>query len=159
MLGFLGTVLDQGRGNGRWQRWRPTLALCQHEDLLVSRLELLHQSEHAGMVSPLAADVAAVSPETELRSRVIDIPDAWDFETVYGALHDFARAYPWAPAREDYLVHITTGTHVEQICLFLLTESRHIPGRLLQTSPPRKSSGSIGSYAIVDLDQIGRAHV
>ena len=35
-------------------------------------------------------------------------------------------------------MHITTGTHVAQICLFLLTESRHFPGRLLQTSPPRR---------------------
>ncbi|HWE28223.1 MAG TPA: RNA repair transcriptional activator RtcR [Polyangia bacterium] len=152
VLGFLGTVLDQGRGSARWQRWRPTLALCQQDDLLVSRLELLHDATHANMVPSLAEDVATVSPETELRPRVVDIPDPWDFETVYGVLHDFARAYPWAPAREDYLVHITTGTHVEQICLFLLTESRHIPGRLLQTSPPRKPGTSVGSYAIVDLD-------
>jgi len=48
-------------------------------------------------------------------------------------------------------VHITTGTHVAQICQFLLTESRHIPARLLQTSPPR-SPGQPGHYAIIDLD-------
>jgi transcriptional regulatory protein RtcR len=152
VLGFLGTVLDKGHGSARWERWRPTVALCQHEDLLVHRLELLHGREHAGLARALAPDLAAVSPDTELRPQAIDIPDPWDFETVYGALHDFARSYPWAPAREDYLVHITTGTHVQQICLFLLTESRHIPGRLLQTSPPRRQSGAAGSYAIVDLD-------
>ncbi len=33
---------------------------------------------------------------------------------------------------EEYLIHITTGNHVAQICLFLLTESRWLPGRLLQ---------------------------
>ncbi|MCW2414627.1 MULTISPECIES: RNA repair transcriptional activator RtcR family protein [unclassified Sphingobium] len=32
------------------------------------------------------------------------------------------------------LLHITTGAHVAQICLFLLTEARYLPGRLLQTS-------------------------
>ena len=70
--------------------------------------------------------------------RLVSDPtlDAWDFEEVYGNLHDFARAYPFDTDAEDYLVHITTGSHVEQICLFLLTESRHLPGRLLQTSPP-----------------------
>ena len=57
------------------------------------------------------------------------------------------------PAKEDYLVHITTGTHVAQICLFLLTESRHIPARLIQTSPAdEREKRSVGRYAIIDLD-------
>jgi transcriptional regulatory protein RtcR len=34
-------------------------------------------------------------------------------------LHDLARGYPFDPDAEEYLVHITTGTHVAQICLFL----------------------------------------
>ena len=46
-------------------------------------------------------------------------------------------AYPWKPRREDYYVHITTGTHVAQICLFLLCETRAMPAQLLQTSPRR----------------------
>ena len=37
----------------------------------------------------------------------------------------------------DYLIHITTGTPGAQIGLFLLTEARGIPGRLLQTSLPQ----------------------
>jgi transcriptional regulatory protein RtcR len=151
-LGFLGTMLDQGRGSARWERWRPTVSLCQHEDLLIHRLELLYDRNHAALAETIRADVAAVSPETEVRAHVVDIADPWDFETVYGALHDFARAYAFAAEREDYLVHITTGTHVEQICLFLLTESRYFPARLVQTSPPRKDSASPGSYTVVDLD-------
>ena len=64
------------------------------------------------------------------------------------------RATPFDPEREDYLVHITTGTHVAQICLFLLTESRHFPARLLQTSPAKEAprENEPGSYAIIDLD-------
>src|SRR5262249_46525526 len=46
-----------------------------------------------------------------------------------------------------------TGTHVVQICLFLLTESRDIPGRLIQTSPPRRRrDGGPGTCTIIDLD-------
>jgi transcriptional regulatory protein RtcR len=50
-------------------------------------------------------------------------------------------------------VHITTGTHVQQICLFLLTEARYLPGKLLQTSPPTPAnSGEPGDLRVIDLD-------
>lgn len=82
--------------------------------------------------------------------------DPWDFEEVYATLHDLARAYPWKPEQEDYLVHLTTGTHVAQICLFLLTEARYFPARVVQSAPPRRERregpDSPGSYSIVDLD-------
>ena len=46
-----------------------------------------------------------------------------------------------------------TGTHVAQICWFLLTEARRLPARLLQTSPPHKKAGdSVGEYVVIDLD-------
>ena len=152
VLGFLGSTLDAGKGSERWERWRPTVALCQHEELIVARLELLHDPAHESLLRRITADLAQVSPETEVVPRRLPLGDPWDFESVYGALHDFARAYPWAPEREDYLVHITTGTHVAQICLFLLTESRHLPARLVQTSPPRKGEPAPGKFAVVDLD-------
>ncbi|HSN97389.1 MAG TPA: RNA repair transcriptional activator RtcR family protein, partial [Candidatus Nanopelagicales bacterium] len=153
VIGLLGPRLDAGRTSARWERWRPTVALCQHEDLVVHRLELLHEQRYTDLAARIAADVACVSPETCVRPAPIALGDAWDFESVYAALHDFARAYRFDTDREDYLVHITTGTHVAQICLFLLTESRHLPGRLLQTSPaPGNSGHAPGSYAIIDLD-------
>jgi transcriptional regulatory protein RtcR len=50
-------------------------------------------------------------------------------------------------------MHITTGTHVAQICMFLLTETRYFPASLLQTSPGRtKRHDAIGTYSIIDLD-------
>ena len=63
------------------------------------------------------------------------------------------RVLSFRPDEEDYLVHITTGTHVQQICLFLLTESRHFPARLVQTAPSEpKRRGPDGKYSIIDLD-------
>lgn len=44
---------------------------------------------------------------------------------------------------------MTTGTHGQQNCLFLLTESRHSPGRLVQSSP---RGGSPGTYSLIHLD-------
>jgi transcriptional regulatory protein RtcR len=154
VIGFLGSTLDQGkRGPARWERWRPTVSLCQHEDLLVDRLVLLHGSRFEGLARAIAADVTRVSPETAVQFEVMDIADPWDLEETYGALRDFARRYPFDPTREDYLAHITTGTHIAQISLFLLVESRHIPARLIQTSPPPTPDGNAsGSYTIIDLD-------
>ena len=151
VIGLLGTELDRGKGRDRWQRWRPTVALCQHEDLLVSRFELLHELRHTKLASQVVGDIATVSPETRVQTHSVALANPWDLEEVYGALHDFARAYPWRPDRERYLVHITTGTHIAQICLFLLTESRHLPAQLVQTSPGRGGAGP-GRYLLIDLD-------
>lgn len=153
VFGFLGTQLDGGQGAGRWQKWRPTVALTRHPDAPVDRLELLYTLPHQSLLDQVIADIRSVSPATEVVPRPIAIDDPWDFEAVYAALHDFARAYPFDTEREDYQVHITTGTHVVQICLFLMTEARYIPGRLLQTAPPRRQRDQDpGTYALIDLD-------
>lgn len=153
VIGFVGTKLDSGKGSGRWEKWRPSIALTRHEDLLVDRFELLHDASAQNLVEQVAADVAAVSPDTLLVPRQVNLRDPWDFEEVYAALFDFAKIYPFDPEREDYWIHITTGTHVVQICMFLLTEARFFPGRLVQTSPPRRQGpGEAGTYALIDLD-------
>jgi transcriptional regulatory protein RtcR len=152
VLGLLGTTLDASP-RARWERWRPTVDLCRREDFLVDRLELLHQPQHRELADTVAADVANVSPETRVRLHALVFPDPWDFEPVFATLLDFARGYPFRPDDEDYLVHITTGTHVQQICLYLLTEARYLPGKLLQTSPPTPaSSGEPGELRVIDLD-------
>ncbi len=153
VIGLLGPVLDSRLDAARWEKWRPTVSVCQHEDLLVDRFELILNPKHYRLGNVVAEDIAAVSPETRVVRHEIDWPDPWDFEDVFASLHDFARAYPFDPDNEEYLIHITTGTHVAQICLFLLTESRHLPGKLLQTSPPpKRKKRSPGEYRIIDLD-------
>ncbi|MEX1362779.1 MAG: RNA repair transcriptional activator RtcR [Nannocystaceae bacterium] len=154
VLGLVGSTLDSGRAANRWGRWRPTVDLCRHEDLVVSRLELLHQRRFTDLVQQLVEAIGQISPETEVRPQVLDFEDPWDLEEVYASLMDFARGYRFRPQAEDYLVHITTGTHVAQICWFLLTESRELPARLLQTSPPagRPKGQGPGTHRIIDLD-------
>ncbi len=163
-LGLLGPTLDAGRDQKRWNRWRPTVGLHLQSDLAISRFEMLHQRRFDALAETIAEDIRQVSPGTAVTSRHIEFADPWDFEDVYGALWGFAAGYPWKPDEEDYLVHITTGTHVAQICLFLLTESRHFPARLVQTQPgSRRGPGDLpevgdgrasvtGSHAIIDLD-------
>ena len=40
-VSFLGTVLDSGFGQGRWQKWRPNVAMNQRQDFHLDRIELV----------------------------------------------------------------------------------------------------------------------
>ncbi len=154
VFGFLGMQLDAGQGQGRWEKWRPTVSLAMFEDFQADRIELLvDQRKHRELTRTVQQDIVQMSPQTEVRIHDFVVPDPWDFEQMYSRLFDFVHAYAFDTEREEYLVHITTGTHVAQICWFLLTEARFIPGVLLQTSPPRKQkAGDPGSHGLIDLD-------
>jgi transcriptional regulatory protein RtcR len=155
IFGFLGTSLDRATGAERWSKWRPTVAMCQQDDLLISRLELLVEPKFHDLARQITADIRLVSPETDVRVHEFGMKDPWDFQEVYERLYDFAGAYPFEPEREEYLIHLTTGTHVAQICWFLLNEANFIPGRLIQTSPSRqggRDAKASGRYEIIDLD-------
>ena len=156
VIGILGTKLDSGKDFKRWDVWRPTISLFQHEDLLWDRMELLAEPKFAKISQRVLGDIQQISPETEGRLHDVHFSkDPWDLEAVYGALHDWARSYPFDPENEEYFIHITTGTHIAQISLFLLNEAGTIPGKLIQTSPPtvkRNRQPPAPGYAVIDLD-------
>lgn len=155
VIGFLGTTMDAGEGPGRWDKWRPTVAIGMHEDFLISRLELIvDMRKHGRIMDQVRSDLAQVSPETEVCVHDTYVANPWDFESMYEMLAEFAKTYPFDTEAEDYFVHITTGSHVAQICLFLLTESRRLPARLLQVSPPTRQRREVnaGELTTIDLD-------
>ena len=153
VISFLGSTLDASKfGPSRWMKWRPSVGLCMHEDLRIDRFIMILGSAHLRLAEVVSEDIASVSPETTVEHHVLDFADAWDFEEVYGKLLDFAKGQPFDPDAEDYLIHITTGTHVAQICLFLLTEAHYLPGRLLQTQPRRGAPDPAGTWSVIDLD-------
>ena len=153
IFGMLGVNLDRrGRGEKRWSTWRPTISLCQHDDLLVDRLELLLPKRSLSLAEQVIGDIATVSPETIVNTHFVSQDDPWDFAQVYSSLREFTDNYEFDLDNEEYLVHMTTGTHVAQICWFLLSEARYMPGTLIQSSPPRRGDPAAGSYQIIDLD-------
>lgn len=159
VIGVLGTVLDKrGKRENRWNKWRPTVGLCQQPDVPIDRLELLHQPRDRGMAEQVAQDIIQVSPTTEVKLIPVQLKNPWDIEEVYTTLLDFAEHYPFDPENEEYLIHITTGTHVVQICWFLLTEAHYLPAKLIQTMPVRERKEEeqvavpAGNYSIIDLD-------
>jgi transcriptional regulatory protein RtcR len=156
VISFLGTQLDRGGRHDRWDSWRPNVAMCMHEDLLVERLVVLTERRFGKLYNVVEKDIALVSPGTRVEQRTVSLRDPWDFEEVFDVLLSVAEELELDPEAEDVLVHMTTGTHVAQICLFLLTETRHFPARLLQTGPPSTRDGGrsskVGSWQIIDLD-------
>jgi transcriptional regulatory protein RtcR len=169
VIGFLGSNLDAGTSPARWEKWRPTVSLAQSENLSVDRLELFYNSRYTVLAQRVFDDFKSLAPETQVRLTEMNIENPWDFGAVYSSLYDWLKEYPFDTEREEYWVHITTGTHVAQICLFLLVEARFIPGVLLQTAPNRGQgrgrdrSGSArgesgdetkvaGSFELIDLD-------
>ncbi len=152
VVSFLGTQLDRGQGRDRWDHWRPNVAMCMHEDLLVRRLVFLTEKRYGALYDQVTADIAKVSPETQCERRDLGLRDPWDFEEVFDGLYRTAQQLALDPEGDDVLVHMTTGTHVAQICLFLLTETRHFPARLLQTGPPPPNQKVPGTWQIIDLD-------
>ncbi|WP_394210714.1 RNA repair transcriptional activator RtcR [Psychrobacter piscatorii] len=153
VIGFLGTTLDNGFNDKRWQRWRPSVSLCLHDDLLVDELHILYSKRDKRLFNVIVDDVAKVSADTKVIGHRVTLASPWDFADVYAELYDFVIGFAF---REDtdYLLHLTTGTHVAQICWFLLVDAGFLPADLIQTSPCPKPDqfDPQGRYQIIDLD-------
>ena len=154
VVSLIGTQLDYvGKRVDRWAKWRPNISLCSQDNLIVNQLHMLHDNHSSRLANNVAVDIESVSPETNVQLHQLNFSDPWDFEEVYAKLFDWCSHYTFDTDKNDYLFHITTGTHVVQICSYLLTESRHFPGRLIQTSPDHNNNNkSIGRIQIIDLD-------
>ncbi|SHO58254.1 RNA repair transcriptional activator RtcR [Vibrio quintilis] len=152
-VSFLGTKLDAIKRSIRWTKWRPNISLVKQTDLVIDELYLLHGDQSYRLADYVKNDIALVSPQTKVHLTSMNFDDPWDFEEVYARLYDFCLSQTFDIDECDYLFHITTGTHVAQICTYLLTESRHFPGRLIQTAPDQdKEDRSTGKTQIIDLD-------
>jgi transcriptional regulatory protein RtcR len=154
VIGFLGGTLDAvgTPREKRWSRWRPTVDLFQHSECPIARIDLIISRRLWKLYELTRKDILALSPTTEVVAHELSFRDAWDFEEVYETLYRWVRNYPFRPDHERYLLHITTGTHVAQICWFLLAEARQAPAQLIQGSPAQDDRSKPGSYRIIDLD-------
>jgi len=150
-VSILGQRLDNvGYGNKRWFRWRPTFSLLQHHDFQVDEIILLHQADETRLLKMTVDDIKQSCLDIKVTTHLVDYDDPWDFEQVYSELHDFAHSHTFKPEQNNYYFHITTGTHVAQICIYLLTEANYFPGKLIQSSPSKE--GPHGEYRFIDLD-------
>lgn len=157
VISFLGTQLDSGFGRGRWEKWRPNISIHQQDDFPVARVELFYDEKFSDLARLIRQDIETISRDRQVNLVPMNLANPWDFAEVYEKLFVWSSTYPFNLEREDYYTHITTGTHVAQICLFLLVQARQIPSLLLQTAPPPKprsqwTAADVGVYELIDLD-------
>ena len=154
VISQLGTTLDLGKSDKRWNKWRPNVAMCMQDDLQIDELHLLHSQTYNRLAHLLRDDIKEVSPKTKVILHTINHENPWDLEEMYTNLHEFCTNFEFEPEQNNYLFHITTGTHIAQICIFLLTEANYFPGKLLQTSPRKQNQkgSTSGAHTIIDLD-------
>lgn len=67
VIGFLGTQLDSGKGAGRWEKWRPTLSLVQHDDVVIARMELFYTPSHRELAERVRTDIRRPRPKPQWR--------------------------------------------------------------------------------------------
>lgn len=152
VIGWIGPKLDEGDKPSRWKKWRPTVSLFEHADLRFDRAELFYQEHFADLMQIISHDVKSVSPKTRINVHKVELADPWSFPEIYQSLYDFAKQYAFDPEGENYYLHLTTGTHVSKICMFLLAEAHVYPANLLQTSPiNRVAKGKSGTYEMLNL--------
>lgn len=153
---ILGTTLDvvskrRGKFEKRWDRWRPTVSIVQRSDVVdASELVILCCESDQALADEVKADVLSVKPACRVRIEHMTFADPWDLGTTYVELLDFIKGEKLGQRKNAYF-HITTGSHIQQIVAFLLSEARVFPGRLLQTAPPRGNDEQPGHH-IIDLD-------
>ncbi|PID64022.1 MAG: transcriptional regulator [Gammaproteobacteria bacterium] len=154
VISIVGSVLDfKGKDlPKRFYQWRPNFAIALHKDLAIDQYDFIYDYQSRKTATILKNDILGHNPDAIVNTHKVTMRDPWDFGEVYAKLHEFSLNYPFEE-ENNYYIHITTGTHVAQICLFLLAESHFLRGKLLQTSPdPRGSDKALGTYSVVDLD-------
>ncbi|WP_020406984.1 RNA repair transcriptional activator RtcR family protein [Hahella ganghwensis] len=130
------------------RRWRPTVSLAQMAG--VTQIHLLYDNEQL-LAEEVKEDIEQLNSDISVSLHQVKFGDPWELAEVHLTLVDFVEKEA-ATFRSDYeyLFHITTGTHIQQICIYKLVEGRYFPGKILQTAPGEK--GGVARFQVIDLD-------
>ena len=88
VISFLGTQLDKGKGEGRWQKWRPNIAMNQQRSFHIDRMELFYSAKYHELAQIVQTDIQHCSPHTTVNLVPMELYNPWDFSEVYTKLHD-----------------------------------------------------------------------
>lgn len=133
--------------------WHPTLTLCQNPSIPIDEFHLLYQKSQKNKVAKLQKKLEGESSVRVVLHEISFDNGPWDFESVYVAIFAFIQQQPFDLKKNDYYIHITTGTEVSKACWFLLTAARSFPGKVIQTDRQSKEP------RITDLDLENHAEI
>lgn len=134
--------------------WRPSVALAAQKEFQIDEYHLICTASQKDDAQTVVDGINHFSPYTKVTIDVLDIRKPFDFQTTFITLVQFASRPCFHNADTEYLIHLTTGTHVEQICLFLLAQKHYLNGKLVQTyqEDAKRFSDPIGHNTVVDLN-------
>lgn len=136
------------------ETWRPSVALAAQKKINIDEYHLICQPQQREIAKTVVNGIKHFSPKTEVHIDVLNFKDVFDFQTTYLELMKYTCQPCFHRQDTDYFIHLTTGTHVEQICLFLLTQKHYFNGKLIQTYQDDKklNSDPVGHTTIIDLN-------
>lgn len=151
IFSLVGLKLDRaskrrGAFNKRFDRWRPSVALAHVPGVTV--IHLIFDQDRA-LAEDIKTDIETINPDIDVRLHTVAFSDPWELAGVHLALSDFIEQQDFT-ADQERLFHITTGSHIQQIVIYKLCESRAFPGKLIQTQPGDEDGHP--RYQIIDLD-------
>ncbi len=106
-------------------------------DFPVSTYELFYQKEYSELALRVKQNIEERSM-TKVRLHLVDFKAAMELRIRVCGIFRFFPKYQFDHENLEYFVNISTGTHVMQICLFLLAEAKFVPARLVQSTGDRK---------------------
>ena len=151
VISLLGTEKDNATST-----WRPNCELAHLKDAKgipfhIDQIILIYnENQHRTLAEEVQAIIQERAPAMVVELQQLYRQNPWNFEEAFGVYYDYANSFIPDPDTTYYL-HLNTGTHTDQICLFLLADRHYIPAQLLQTIPPN-AGHPYTSFATVNLN-------
>lgn len=142
LIGFLGILLDVKRSE---PTFRPSVALCMRPEWVVKRFYLLHNGKRDKLLQDVIADIAQVSPHTEVVPVTLHCEDPYDLVPVFRSMLDFVKTLP---AGVEYHVNLSTGTHMQKHCWLRLAEAGSVNFKFIQTYVANKHAFVAGAPSL-----------
>lgn len=149
MYSHLGTSLDAGAKEKRWDRWRPNVGIGAADELEVNTLVLLHTAKHKELAELVAADAIQLAnrPSFEVRLKEVEM-QAFNLPSTFLMMCKLRDEEVFDPDTR-YLLNLSTGTHMMQLSCFKMIESGRWPGMLAQCG---RGEGIKSRIELIDLN-------
>lgn len=150
MISFLGTALDAGFKEKRNTRWRPNVGIALACEPKIDRLILLHEKQYEALAKLVKKD--AISLRTDFEVELMEVEsDPFELSSTFRMTLQLGDRLAFNPDNRYYL-NISTGTHIHQISMFMMAESKRWPVKLVQCVDA-KNGDQASKILVIDLDK------
>jgi transcriptional regulatory protein RtcR len=150
VIGLLGAKQDKESST-----WRPTTHLVTQaveNNFIIHHFRLLYQKRDKKLAEKVKQEIESLSPKTMVHPDALETL-AWDYEKVCSRLYQYVSDFSFDYNKQNYYIHITTGTETVKNCWILLLTKGVFRAQIIQTHNPAGGE-TTEPYRIVDTDEI-----